>query len=125
MQPDLRSIGFYHALFMCSGTTETICFFLALRTQDGRRKVCKFDFANPSHINCSHSSDANHLITSVTPIDDNNVIACGFNTNVDPNKFIFYSSNHSSTNVNWAIEANTFGMYLVKITIIYEFIMSL
>ena len=74
--------------------------------------VLIIDYANPSVINYTGSSDVNHKLAGVTPIDDKNLIVSGYDLATAPNKFIFYSSNqsnHFSLSTNWAIKANTFG----------------
>ena len=106
----LEILDAYRTNFVCSGTEDSsnICFFLGLGTQDSNQKVWKFDFANPSYLIYTDSNDTNHQLTSVTPIDDDNVIVSGYDPTTTPQKFIIYSSNFSSTSMNWAVEANTF-----------------
>ena len=89
----------YQARLICSKNNDNICFFLGGNTNGN--KICKFNFANPSQINYTDSS---RLVSGIAPVDENNVIASGYHFNEGPPAFIFFSSNHSSTSPNWAID---------------------
>ena len=102
----------YRDIFSCSKTTDTNCFFNAVNASDTNDlKVCKFDFTNTATVSFTQSNDTSYFISDLAPVDADNVIVNGFKASVTPQKFVFYSSNHSSTSVNWAVEGDTFGKY--------------
>lgn len=102
----------FEDILSCSRTTDTNCFFTAVNPSDtSDRRVCKFDFTNTENISYTQHNDSNYVISDLAPVDADNIIVNGFDGGSNPNKFLFYSTNHSSTSINWAVEADTFGKY--------------
>ena len=104
---------FYQDILSCSKTTDTNCYFTAENVSSSSDvKVCKFDFTNTGTVTFTEHNNTSYVYSDIAPVDADNIIVSAFDTASTPNKFVFYSSNHSSTNVNWAVIADTFGKYL-------------
>ena len=93
--------------YECSKDTDTLCYFLALNGSN--HKVCQFDYTSTGSISLTEPSISTYSLVSFTPITGENIIVAGFDASSTPHKFILYSSNHSSTSVNWAVETNATG----------------
>ena len=105
--------AFYQDILSCSKTTDTNCYFTAENASDSNDvKVCKFDFTNAGTVSYTQHNNTDYAYSDIAPVDGDNIIVSGFDNTSNPNKFVFYSSNHSSSSVNWAVKADTFGKYL-------------
>ena len=111
--PKLTSrIGTYTNILSCSKTTDTNCYFTAENDSDRDDiKVCKFDFTNTGTVSYTNHDNTDYRISNIAVVDADNIIVSAFDIASTPNKFVFYSSNHSSTSVNWAVIADAFGKY--------------
>ena len=108
-----NSSNYYQNILSCSKTIETNCYFTVENFLDSNDvKVCKFDFTSIETVSFTQHNNTDYAISDIAPVDDDNIIVSAFDTASTPNKFVFYSSNHSSTSVNWAVIADTFGKYL-------------
>ena len=104
---------FYQDILSCSKTTDTNCYFTAENVSSSSDvKVCKFDFTNIGNVSYTEHNNTGYVYSDIAPVDGDNIIVSGFDSTSNPNKFVFYSSNHSSSSVNWAVKADTFGKYL-------------
>ena len=104
--------SFYQDILSCSKTTDTNCYFTAENASDRNDvKVCKFDFTNTGTVSYTEHNNTDYVYSDIAPVDADNIIVSGFDTASNPQKFVFYNSNHSSTSVNWAVIADTFGKY--------------
>ena len=102
----------FQDILSCSRTTNTNCYFTAENSFNSDDiRVCKFDFTNTGTISFTQHNNTDYAISDIAPVDGDNVIVSAFDTASTPNKFVFYSSNHSSTSVNWVVIADTFGKY--------------
>ena len=105
--------GSYQDILSCSKTTDTNCYFTAENASlSSDVKVCKFDFTNTGTVSYTEHNNTDYAYSDIAPVDGDNIIVSGFDSTSNPNKFVFYSSNHSSSSVNWAVKADTFGKYL-------------
>ena len=103
----------YQDILSCSKTTDSNCYFTAENASDSNDvKVCKFDFLNTGTVFYTKHNYTVYKISDIAPVDADNIIVSAFDATSTPNRFVFYSSNHSSTSVNWAVRADTFGKYL-------------
>ena len=108
-----NSLVAYQDILSCSKATDTNCYFTAENALDRNDvKVCKFDFTNKGTVSYTEHNNTDYAYSDIAPVDAENIIVSAFDTASTPNKFVFYSSNHSSTSVNWAVIADTFGKYL-------------
>ena len=104
---------FHQDILSCSKTTDTNCYFTAENVSSSSDvKVCKFDFTNIGNVSYTEHNNTGYVYSDIAPVDGDNIIVSGFDSTSNPNKFVFYSSNHSSSSVNWAVKADTFGKYL-------------
>ena len=104
--------GDYQDILSCSKTTDTNCYFTAENVSSSSDvKVCKFDFTNIGNVSYTEHNNTGYVYSDIAPVDGDNIIVSGFDTASTPQKFVFYSSNHSSTSVNWVVIADTFGKY--------------
>ena len=104
--------GRYQNILSCSKTADTKCYFTAENASDSSDiKVCKFDFTNTGSVSYTQHNNTDYEISDIAVVDADNIIVSAFNAATTPDEFIFYSSNHSSTSVSWAVKADAFGKY--------------
>ena len=103
----------YQDILSCSKTTDTNCYFIAENyTVDTNIKVCKFDFTSTGNISYTQHNSTRIVYSDIATVDAENIIVSGLEIFSNPQQFVFYSTNHSSTSVNWVVIADTFGKYL-------------
>ena len=103
----------YQTTFTCSKDTDTNCYFTGNNPFVSTRKIAiKFDYNSTGNYSFASVNDTNIYFNSITPVDTENVIVAGFDASATTHKYVYFSSNFSSNETNWIVEANTFGKYL-------------
>ena len=93
----------------CSSTTDSICFSIA---SFDTHKACRIDFTSLDNFTYSSSSGKSIFISSVNPLNDEQVIVGAFENSSDHNHN-FYKYNFTDESVSWAVHSTTLGKYLL------------
>ena len=99
----------YISELRCSSTTDSICFSIA---SFDTHKACRIDFTSLDNFTYSSSSGKSIFISSVNPLNDEQVIVGAFENSSDYNHN-FYKYNFTDGSVSWVVHSTTLGKYLL------------
>ena len=103
----------FQTTISCSSTTSTICYMIAQNSSSSTDQMAiQVDFTNTTELKYADPNDLTTHLSSIVALNDEQMIAGGFDLSVSPPKYLFFNHNFSSTNNVWMVESAPFeGTY--------------
>ena len=93
----------------CTGTNNSICFGVCFRDSFISHAIVKIDFSSLATVSYKYYSNSSIVLTSVSVIDEHQVIGSGFDYTNSVHEHIFFRLNYSSSSYDWSIKSPPFG----------------